>query len=699
MQGKRIMYESLPETFDHESSSSNPTMDQQIYWNNVVSPIGSRNLPGIILPCSDSNAAHVNAVGHESGNLSSWSVGGPSSGGHSLNQLSCDETKMGAIRACPRLEGRRFESPNIRSLENVNIRLQSNQSANEHSFMPNPNSDIPHDAGHYAEYVVSSGQVLEEGVSPRPYEDSVGTEHVSSANASTAPSANFSGDNGYLSEDHDSRPGCLMDGQRLSCKRKIYEGDGQSSVGCSSSGFQRSENNAWHSASARHVVSNNLNIPSPSEQPNARAGVTIRGVGSETHTTPSVVGNAEISRRNFRIRINPTQHDSSPSNLWPTGNPIRHTHGWSINQFPSVPLPYIQSTDARSAPASTSSQIQSPVPPIPYLHRIHNLPWNGAPNPIIGGSSTSIVSAGSRDEAMSRSTPRIISDRTMFVPPIEMRQLPQDPTLWSMANGNVASSSRAGSSSGLPGVHPSPCPTSWVSNQTSPNIVPQRLSVNEHSLLQYPASEPGIHSSIWQRTGHSSSSSSASQDMVLQHGTSSLGHQPLNPRSAFRDGVPMSLRPFPTFSDVRNRTISERICDLIRRGENIRYQDVLILDRSMFHGRAELHDRHRDMRLDVDNMSYEELLALEERIGYVSTGLSEETILKCLKQKKHLSNMVEVEVARTDVEPCCVCQEEYINGDELGTLDCGHDFHTDCIKKWLMLKNLCPICKTTALVT
>ncbi|KAK1317838.1 hypothetical protein QJS10_CPA05g01339 [Acorus calamus] len=191
MQGKRIMYESLPETFDHGSSSSNPTMDQQIYWNNVVSPIGSRNLPGVILPCSDANVAHVNAVSHESGNLSSWSFGGPSSGGHSLNQLSCDETKMGAIRACPRLEGRIFESPNIRSLENVNIRLQSNQSADEHSFMPNPNFDILHDAGHYAEYGVSSGQVLEEGVSRRPYEDSVGTEHVSSANASTAPSANF----------------------------------------------------------------------------------------------------------------------------------------------------------------------------------------------------------------------------------------------------------------------------------------------------------------------------------------------------------------------------------------------------------------------------------------------------------------------------------------------------------------------------
>lgn len=31
----------------------------------------------------------------------------------------------------------------------------------------------------------------------------------------------------------------------------------------------------------------------------------------------------------------------------------------------------------------------------------------------------------------------------------------------------------------------------------------------------------------------------------------------------------------------------------------------MILDQSMFFGVADIHDRHRDMRLDVDNMSYE----------------------------------------------------------------------------------------------
>uniref|UniRef100_A0A803QV17 RING-type E3 ubiquitin transferase n=1 Tax=Cannabis sativa TaxID=3483 RepID=A0A803QV17_CANSA len=124
-------------------------------------------------------------------------------------------------------------------------------------------------------------------------------------------------------------------------------------------------------------------------------------------------------------------------------------------------------------------------------------------------------------------------------------------------------------------------------------------------------------------------------------------------------------------------------------------QDVMILDPSVFMGVADIHDRHRDMRLDVDNMSYEELLALEERIGNVSTGLSEEKILTQLKQKKYLI----AEKYQSEAEPCCVCQEEYKEGDHIGTLECGHDFHSHCIKQWLTHKNLCPICKTTALAT
>lgn len=41
-------------------------------------------------------------------------------------------------------------------------------------------------------------------------------------------------------------------------------------------------------------------------------------------------------------------------------------------------------------------------------------------------------------------------------------------------------------------------------------------------------------------------------------------------------------------------------------------------------------------------------------------------------------------------------QEEYKDKDELGSMKCGHDFHVGCIKKWLEIKNYCPICKASA---
>lgn len=48
-------------------------------------------------------------------------------------------------------------------------------------------------------------------------------------------------------------------------------------------------------------------------------------------------------------------------------------------------------------------------------------------------------------------------------------------------------------------------------------------------------------------------------------------------------------------------------------------------------------------------------------------------------------------------EICVVCQEEYEAGLTIGTLKCGHVYHEKCIKKWLVQKNLCPICRSTAL--
>lgn len=119
-------------------------------------------------------------------------------------------------------------------------------------------------------------------------------------------------------------------------------------------------------------------------------------------------------------------------------------------------------------------------------------------------------------------------------------------------------------------------------------------------------------------------------------------------------------------------------------------EGILMTDWSAFYDSVSLLDQHRDMRLDIDNMSYEELLALEERIGNVSTGLSEETILRSMVEMVYHSNQIQEE------GQCAICLEEYKDKEKLGTLNCGHDFHVGCISQWLQMKNVCPICKDSA---
>uniref|UniRef100_A0A0A0LPX3 RING-type E3 ubiquitin transferase n=1 Tax=Cucumis sativus TaxID=3659 RepID=A0A0A0LPX3_CUCSA len=97
----------------------------------------------------------------------------------------------------------------------------------------------------------------------------------------------------------------------------------------------------------------------------------------------------------------------------------------------------------------------------------------------------------------------------------------------------------------------------------------------------------------------------------------------------------------------------------------------------------------------------EELLALEERMGTVSTAVTEEALSQCLNRSTYQSRQAEGEdtsAAGSEYEDgvkCCICQEEYLNGDEVGTLQCEHTYHEGCIHQWLRLKNWCPICKAS----
>ncbi|XP_010542302.1 PREDICTED: E3 ubiquitin-protein ligase arkadia-C-like isoform X2 [Tarenaya hassleriana] len=128
--------------------------------------------------------------------------------------------------------------------------------------------------------------------------------------------------------------------------------------------------------------------------------------------------------------------------------------------------------------------------------------------------------------------------------------------------------------------------------------------------------------------------------------------------------------------------------------------EVALLEVEDFYGTGDYADHHRDMRLDIEDMSYEELLALSERIGSVNTGLPEEKVHRNMKTRTYLLSRINLEEAPpADLETgsCTICQENFNNQEKIGTLDCGHDYHAECLKKWLCIKNVCPICKSEAI--
>ncbi|KAI3905495.1 hypothetical protein MKW92_005285 [Papaver armeniacum] len=99
---------------------------------------------------------------------------------------------------------------------------------------------------------------------------------------------------------------------------------------------------------------------------------------------------------------------------------------------------------------------------------------------------------------------------------------------------------------------------------------------------------------------------------------------------------------------------------------------------------------------DLDGMSYEGLMELEESIGIVERGLSKETISSHLKTRVRTTS---VESAEEETETCTICQDAYENKDKIGTLDCLHEYHENCITQWLVQMNACPVCKRQGLKT
>ena len=122
----------------------------------------------------------------------------------------------------------------------------------------------------------------------------------------------------------------------------------------------------------------------------------------------------------------------------------------------------------------------------------------------------------------------------------------------------------------------------------------------------------------------------------------------------------------------------------------------MTLEGNLLMAGVSFRDQHRDLRMDIDNMSYEvtlnvklpsldiisesqsqnleqELLALEEEMGTVSTALPEEALTKCLQRTVYWTPL---NVGFRDFivdQKCSVCQVIF---------DSRSTYLYNCLRQW-----------------
>lgn len=88
--------------------------------------------------------------------------------------------------------------------------------------------------------------------------------------------------------------------------------------------------------------------------------------------------------------------------------------------------------------------------------------------------------------------------------------------------------------------------------------------------------------------------------------------------------------------------------------------------------------------------TYEDLLRLQERIGFVTRGVEKKEIEECLQA---------IPLSQANGTRCPICLANWLDSDDQDllcrTLPCQHSYHTHCIDTWLVINNSCPQCRKT----
>eukprot|EP00347_Sterkiella_histriomuscorum_P007155 403350055 len=89
---------------------------------------------------------------------------------------------------------------------------------------------------------------------------------------------------------------------------------------------------------------------------------------------------------------------------------------------------------------------------------------------------------------------------------------------------------------------------------------------------------------------------------------------------------------------------------------------------------------------NTENMTYEQLLELGDKLGKVSKGLTKQQFDKIpIKIWKNVKS--------TDSKTCSICFDEFTKDQKVKVLNgCKHEYHEGCLGKWLEGEKRCPVC-------
>ncbi|KZV41169.1 hypothetical protein F511_10303 [Dorcoceras hygrometricum] len=680
MQGERSSLDSFPETIDLNQGSipNDSSMDHSSSWDNLVNPVENR-LSNYMAASSGSNISSTNAVSSRAQNFSGWDQGESSSSANNPHERTYDHSRVrlgwsssfGPLSETDaRADNLSFEPSDFRTtsyvgnqVTGISPRMQSYSSNFGSQDATSSHGSMRESDGHG-----SVGASLPHNLYKSGQSEAVRTSNV---HASSSIAAASGGSSSFFEINNASGPSTGPWGS--SCKRKTVEGNsGQFCHGGSSSSNHPVENlkqnhvHGCYSGQGSLSISSeplNLSLANRSEQLNSR-GVGMSRATPAAFSSPSVPGIPESAGRNPVGRSNTSHHDLVGFDAF------RATHLRRPTAYATQPLPRpfssgepLESRSSVVPPISPGNTLnQSHIVPVSEDLGTHPYPWNRSFGTRGGSSPRTFVPSGERgstvhDEVNARSSLRNNPDFPMLLSVPEARNIAQDQIDWSFAPGTSTSSRNHSFSSRVgPGSGARAPPVILLPHQIQRSQAHQRFA---EYLPWNPT--PRIESDSGVRRSPFVPFPSASFSADEAPSTSLGQHQSVQRPAAFS---------IDTTSD----------------------------DANGWHALAAVEGRHRLIRQVLNAMRRgvhlqpEELLALEERIGNVSTGLSEQKILASMKQRKYRAFGVAL-----NLEPCCICQEEYIDGDDIGISDCGHEFHVKCIKQWLTLKNLCPICKTTAL--